>query len=107
STLPATELERILKAIQNKAGFAPGAEISLEANPETVDPFKLQGYREAGVNRLSFGAQAAQNEILKKLGRGHEWPRVVQAVTEAREAGFDNLNLDLIFGLPGQDLAMF
>lgn len=107
STLAVSELERILKALKDKAGFAPGAEVSLEANPETVDPSKLRGYREAGVNRLSFGAQAAQSEILKKLGRGHEWPRVVQAVTEARQVGFDNLNLDLIFGLPGQDLPMF
>lgn len=107
STLPAAELGRILKALQEKAGFSPDVEVSLEANPETVDPSKLRGYREAGVNRLSFGAQAAQKEILKKLGRGHEWPRVEQAVGEAREAGFTNLNLDLMFGLPGQSLPMF
>ncbi len=107
STLPAPELERILKALKNKAGFSPDAEISLEANPETVDLSKLSGYRTAGVNRISYGAQAAQKDILKKLGRGHEWPRVEQAVAEARQAGFSNLNLDLMFGLPDQDLPMF
>jgi len=107
STLSAIELEKILIALREKAGFSPEIEISLEANPETVDLEKLQGYRDAGVNRLSLGAQAVQKELLKKLGRGHEWPRVVQAVTEARQAGFSNINLDLMFGLSGQSLPMF
>jgi oxygen-independent coproporphyrinogen-3 oxidase len=107
STLPSSDVEKILRALQEKAGFSTSVEISLEANPETGDPSKLHGYRKAGVNRLSFGAQAAQKEILKKLGRGHEWPRVEQAVGEARQAGFANLNLDLMFGLPGQTLSMF
>ncbi len=107
STLPPAELARILKALREKTEFSPAAEISLEANPETVDPAKLEGYRNAGINRISFGAQASQKDILKKLGRGHEWPRVVQAFGEARQAGFTNINLDLMFGLPNQTLLMF
>jgi len=83
------------------------AEVSMEANPETVDGGRLKSYRDLGVNRLSFGAQAFQKEILKKLGRGHEWGRVEQAYQEARKAGFQNINLDLMFGLAGQSLEMF
>lgn len=107
STLSADQLTKILGALQDKTGFGPTIEISLEANPETVDLEKLKGYRKAGVNRVSFGAQAVQKEVLHQLGRGHEWPQVETAFQKAREAGFDNLNLDLMFGLPGQKLEMF
>ena len=107
SLLQPTELERILKALEGQAGFDPGAEISMEANPETVDSERLKGYRSLGVNRISFGAQAFQKEILKKLGRGHEWDRVEKAYEAARAAGFQNINLDLMFGLAGQNLALF
>ncbi len=107
SLLPPEKLEQILKALREKVGFAGNAEISMEANPETADGERLRAYRAAGVNRLSFGAQAAQKEILRKLGRGHEWDRVEKAFGAARAAGFDNVNLDLMFGLPGQTLDMF
>jgi oxygen-independent coproporphyrinogen-3 oxidase len=107
SLLPPGKLEQILKALKSKAGFDSSAEISMEANPETVDSERLKSYRNLGVNRLSFGAQAFQKEILKKLGRGHEWERVEQAYQDARKAGFDNINLDLMFGLAGQTLEMF
>ncbi|HVM33560.1 MAG TPA: radical SAM family heme chaperone HemW [bacterium] len=102
SVLAPDQLSLILQSLREKAGFAAGAEISLEANPETADPGKFKAYRELGVNRLSFGAQAAQGKILRRLGRGHDWPQVEKAFTLAREAGFDNLNLDLMLGLPGQ-----
>jgi len=107
SLLQPEELEKILTALGAKAGFDPRAEISMEANPETVDLERLKGYRGLGVNRLSFGAQAFQKEILKKLGRGHEWERVEKAYQDARTAGFANVNLDLMFGLSGQTLEMF
>ena len=76
SLLPPENLKNILQALRQKAGFDPSAEISLEANPETVDLQKLQAYRSLGVNRISFGAQSSQKEILKKLGRGHDWEQV-------------------------------
>ena len=104
SLLPPENLGKILETLRTKAGFDPNAEISMEANPETVDLERLKAYRQLGVNRLSFGAQAFQKEILKKLGRGHEWDRVEKAYGDACRAGFDNINLDLMFGLPGQDL---
>lgn len=107
SLLAPEKLEMILAAFRRKAGFDGNIEISMEANPETVDRERLRSYRAAGVNRLSFGAQAFQKEILRKLGRGHEWDRVEKAFQEAREAGFANINLDLMFGLPGQTLEMF
>src|SRR5580692_11610493 len=107
SLLLPRKLGQVLEALRAKAGFDGSIEISMEANPETVDRERLGGYRALGVNRLSFGAQAFQKEILKKLGRGHEWERVEGAFTEARQAGFDNINLDLMFGLSGQSLGMF
>jgi oxygen-independent coproporphyrinogen-3 oxidase len=107
SLLAPEKLEQILTTLREKAGFGENIEISMEANPETVDIQRLRSYRKAGVNRLSFGAQAAQKEILKKLGRGHEWDRVEKAFADAREAGFDNINLDLMFGLPSQTFEMF
>jgi len=107
SLLSPSQLEGILLALRERAGFAPDIEISLEANPETVDEQKLRGFRSLGVDRLSFGAQASQKEVLKSLGRGHDWEKVVSSFRAAREAGFQDLNLDLMMGLPGQTLGMF
>ncbi len=107
SLLAPERLGQVLGTLQKKAGFAEDVEISMEANPETVEGERLRAYRSLGINRLSFGAQAAQKEILRRLGRGHEWERVEKAFHDARKAGLDNLNLDLMFGLPGQTLEMF
>jgi len=107
SLLPPGSLQNILQTLRQKAGFDSSAEISMEANPETVDLEKLRAYRGLGVNRISFGAQSSQTEILKKLGRGHDWEQVRKSYFAAREAGFDNLNLDLMLGLPGQTLELF
>jgi oxygen-independent coproporphyrinogen-3 oxidase len=107
SLLPLEKIQAILETLQQKAGFSPDIEISMEANPETVDEQRLRGYRQSGVNRISFGAQAFQTEILKKLGRGHDWAQVEKAFRNARRAGFTNVNLDLMFGLSGQSLAQF
>ena len=82
----------------------PDAEIAIEANPETVDVERLRAYRTAGVNRISFGAQSFRAGVLAKLGRAHSAERTEAAVREARAAGFDNLNLDLIYGTPGESL---
>ncbi len=107
STLSVQQLERLLSRMKAKVLLEPHAEISLEANPETVDLPKLAGYRFLGINRLSFGAQAFQKDILKRLGRGHDWSQVELSFQDARNAGFENINLDLMFGLPGQTLEKF
>jgi oxygen-independent coproporphyrinogen-3 oxidase len=90
-----------------RAGFALAGdvEVTLEANPESVSVASLRGYREAGVNRLSFGAQSFRDEELRRLSRLHSAGRVESAVGEAREAGYDNLSLDLMMWLPGQSVA--
>ena len=74
----------------------------MEANPGTVDREKLRIYREAGINRLSFGLQSADNRELKALGRIHTWEEFLESFRLAREAGFSNLNVDLMSALPGQ-----
>ena len=79
-------------------------EITLETNPETVDRAKLQRFREAGVNRISFGVQSFEDAELKRLGRIHSASRARAAVREARAAGFDNVSLDLMMWLPGQSV---
>ncbi len=81
-----------------------GAEITLEANPETVSAESLEHFRRAGVNRLSFGVQSFQDAELKRLGRLHSAERAVDAVRMARNAGFDNVSIDLMMWLPGQDV---
>lgn len=90
-----------------RALFAPDpqAEITVECNPGTLSPEKLRDYRWAGVNRISLGMQAAQPRLLHTLGRIHNQGQVIQAVEWARQAGFDNINLDLMYALPGQSMA--
>jgi len=104
SLLPAPALERILQAMQASFDLIPGCEITLEANPGTLSPDFLRQIRLLGVNRLSIGMQSAHPHELRLLERQHNYLDVIQAVTWARQAGFDNLNLDLIFGLPEQNL---
>ncbi len=104
SLLPLNALEGIFRALRDSFSLAAEAEISLEANPGTVDLPYLRGLRSLGVNRLSFGVQSANPAELRLLERIHDYPQAIQAVAWARQAGFANLNLDLIFGLPGQSL---
>ena len=101
SLLPPAMVAQVIQA----AGLRPGAEVSMEANPGTVDGDSLAGLRQAGVNRLSLGMQSADDAELSLLGRLHDAQAVNQAVLAARAAGIDNLSLDLIFGLPQQGLA--
>ena len=92
----------ILTAAEEHIGFAPALEITLEANPGTAEYHNLADYRAAGVNRLSFGVQSFQDQHLQALGRIHSSGEAKAAVAQARRAGFENINLDLMHGLPGQ-----
>lgn len=98
-------IERILNLAESLVGFAPDIEITLEANPGTFEQAKFAGYRTAGVNRLSIGVQSFDPLQLQNLGRIHTGPEAEVAATSARQAGFDNINLDLMHGLPGQSEA--
>ncbi len=95
---------RVIATANHLFGIEANAEITLEANPGTVDLEKLRGFRSAGVNRMSFGAQSFRGETLIRLGRTHSPEETVQALGLARQAGFEQLNLDLIFAVPGQAL---
>ena len=96
----------LLGFIQQKIEFDPDMEITLEANPGTLEYDRFETYLEAGVNRLSIGVQSFNNRHLDVLGRIHNAEAADHAITNARRAGFNNLNLDIMFGLPGQTPAM-
>lgn len=97
-------IERLLSEVRARTALKPAAEITLEANPGTVDQARFTGFRAAGINRLSIGIQSFQSGLLEKIGRIHDGVAARAAVAAARAAGFDNLNLDLMFGLPGQGI---
>jgi putative oxygen-independent coproporphyrinogen III oxidase len=96
SLIPAAGLARVLAAIDR----APGAEVTVECNPDSAEPEQLAEYAAAGVNRLSFGVQSMQPHVLAELGRTHDPAGVERAVHAARAAGFEHINLDLIYGTP-------
>ncbi|MDF9408337.1 radical SAM family heme chaperone HemW [Pelotomaculum isophthalicicum JI] len=100
--LPAEKLVFILETVRKVFYLLPECEITVEANPGTVNQESLALLRKSGVNRLSLGVQAFQDSILSVLGRIHTAAEATGAVHAAREAGFENLNLDLIYGIPGQ-----
>lgn len=97
-----TQLRDIMSRLHSTFLISPGAEITLETNPGTITPEKLDGFRSLGVNRLSIGIQSFHEEELRFLSRIHDSAQAVEAVTMAREAGFDNISIDLIYSLPGQ-----
>jgi putative oxygen-independent coproporphyrinogen III oxidase len=101
----AADVARVLEGIAARIPLAPDAEVSLEANPEVADAGRLAGYRSAGVNRLSLGIQSFDASALATLGRAHSPEDGEAAFVAARAAGFDNLSVDLILGVPGQPLA--
>ncbi len=105
SLMKVSELEMILTAVSQSFALAPDAEISMEANPGTTDADYLAALREMGVNRLSFGAQTAVSSELSLLEREHSFADVQNAIIQSRAAGFDNLSIDLIYGLPNQTMA--
>lgn len=106
SLFSGAEIGQLLDSVREHFVLADDIEVTMEANPGTVERHNLAGYREAGVNRLSLGAQSFSADALTRLGRIHGPGEITQAVADARAAGFDNLNLDLMFALPGQTLAM-
>ena len=102
SLFGADAIAQLISGIRARIPIKPAAEITLEANPGTVEAGRFAGFREAGVNRLSIGVQSFNDQHLKTLGRIHDSASAVKAIETARGAGFDNLNIDLMFGLPDQ-----
>ena len=106
SYLGEKRLTQLLKTVKKRYHVAPDAEITLEANPDSAGDWKaLRALRRAGFNRISLGVQAADDAMLRRIGRVHTWEQVLSAVAAARMANLENLSLDLIYGLPGQTLA--
>ncbi|MBJ6981476.1 radical SAM family heme chaperone HemW [Luteimonas sp. MC1572] len=105
SLFPAAAIDDFLQQASARLRFAPGCEITLETNPGTAEHGRFEGYLAAGVNRLSFGIQSFDDGCLQRLGRIHDSREADSAVKLAQDAGFDNINLDLMYALPGQDLA--
>jgi putative oxygen-independent coproporphyrinogen III oxidase len=97
-------IEKILMAIHSRLRISPDTEITLEANPGTVDEARFIGFRQAGINRLSIGVQSLQEDKLKLLGRSHQRDHALRAIDSAIQAGFNNFNLDLMHGLPQQSI---
>ncbi len=104
SLLTVTQITRLLDACFASFAIDDDAEITMEANPGTLDQEQLRGIRAAGINRLSMGAQSFDAELLQTLGRIHTPEEITQAVEFARTAGFTSINIDFMFGLPGQTL---
>ena len=102
--LPSGDLVRMLGAVRDRFGLAPDAEVTTEANPDSVTPEGLAALREGGFTRVSFGMQSAVPAVLAVLDRTHDPERVPQAVEWARAAGFEQISLDLIYGTPGESL---
>ncbi|OUM96233.1 MAG: coproporphyrinogen III oxidase [Thermobacillus sp. ZCTH02-B1] len=106
TVLTPAQMARLLGAVRRWFPVAPDAEITVEANPGTVGPELLALMREGGVNRISFGVQAFDDALLRRLGRMHDTADAYRSVALAREAGFANISIDLMFGLPGQTMDM-
>ena len=104
SLFPPGAIKRLVNAIRDRYVVAEDAEITMEANPGTVECGDPAGYRAAGINRLSIGAQSFADKSLKILGRIHSSAAIRDSFAAARSAGFDNINLDIMYGLPGQDV---
>jgi putative oxygen-independent coproporphyrinogen III oxidase len=103
--LPPADLARLLGAVRDEFGLAPDAEVTTEANPETVDRAGFEALRAAGFTRISLGMQSAVPHVLATLERRHTPGRAVDAVADARAAGFEHVSLDLIYGTPGESAA--
>lgn len=105
SLIGAAGLTRLLDGVRNTFGLAPGAEVTTESNPESTSPEFFEGIREAGFTRVSLGMQSAVPHVLETLDRTHTPGRPVAAAAEARAAGFEHVNLDVIYGTPGESMA--
>ena len=102
SLLEPIEVGRLIRACRESFNVSAGVEVTLETNPETSSPERMERFRESGVNRISFGVQSFRDDELQRLGRIHSADRALAAVREARAAGFDNISLDLMMWLPQQ-----
>lgn len=105
SLMPPEFMDDFLQRASALLSLAPGCEITLETNPGTAEHGRFEGYRAAGINRLSFGIQSFDDRALQTLGRIHNSGEAERAVRMAQDAGYDNINLDLMYALPEQDLA--
>ncbi len=105
SLFSAGSMEKLLTTISDRIAFAGDVEITMEANPGATEYADLPGYLSAGINRLSLGAQSFDPQALQSLGRIHSPKEISTDFNRARKAGFSNINLDLMYGLPGQDIA--
>ncbi len=103
SLFPAAAVGRLLAGVGGRAALEKNVEITLEANPGAVEAERFHGFRQAGVNRLSIGIQSFRDPLLARLGRVHDRAEAANAIELARAAGFSNLNLDLMYALPGDD----
>lgn len=102
TVLTPPQMERFLRSVREHFPVSEGVEFTMEANPGTTDLDKLQAMRDGGVNRISFGVQSFDNVLLERIGRIHNVDDVYRSLENARKVGFDNLSIDLMFGLPGQ-----
>jgi len=104
SLVRAEWIEGLMQIVRDNYKLAEMAEITIEVNPGTVNASKLRRYKAAGINRLSIGLQSAREEELRRLGRIHDYPAFLETYSGAREAGFDNINVDIMSALPGQTI---
>ncbi len=107
SILAAEDMKRIMDGIKDNFTVADGSEITIEANPATIDEQKLETYLESGINRISIGTQSFDSTILNLLGRAHDKNDALNAIRTAKKAGFKNINVDMMFGIPGQTSKMW
>lgn len=104
SCIDSSYIVKILKLIKKYYNVYNNAEITIEVNPGTCDVKKFKAYREAGINRLSIGLQTSNNDLLKEIGRIHTYEQYERAIKDAKEAGFSNINSDIMIGLPNQTI---
>ena len=104
SYIDSKHIKEVIAEIKKK-NVSPDAEITIEVNPGTVTKQKLEEYKQAGINRLSIGLQSAQNELLKQIGRIHTYEQFLETYKMARKVGFENINIDLMLGLPNQRIS--
>lgn len=107
SLLSGEQMDRILRVVREGFAVKDGAEITMEANPGTLTEVNVFSYKKAGVNRLSMGLQSADDACLHLLGRIHTWEEFLKSYELARKAGFENINIDLMSGLPGQTIEIY
>ncbi len=107
SVLKGKVIEEIMTALRENAPISKNAEITIECNPGTIDAEKLYSYKKAGINRISFGLQSAHDKELKNIGRIHTYEQFLDSYHMAEKTGFENINIDLMSGLPGQSLKSY